>query len=147
MKITLILFIVAILSISTQAQMMFEDPYRQEVNESYTIDLIIQYDNKPLNEWSFAKERLTLGMGMYGDISLKIIDSSQRLTSIEDPTFQIAIIDDKTGTQRMLSNKVYTKVNAEEIVSQCDEGESIIILTTDRKYALPKNIIELMLGC
>ncbi len=147
MKVVLSLLGVLIFSLSASAQMMFEDPYRKEVNANYSVELIIQYDDKPLHEWSFAKEKLTLGMGMYGDITLKILDNSERLTSIEDPSFQIAIKDDKTGTQRLLSNKIYTKVNAEKVVSQCKEGERIIILTTDRKYSLPNNTIELMLGC
>lgn len=147
MKSLIVVIIAFTFSSNSKGQMMFEDPYRQESKDYYAIELIIQYDNKPLHEWSFSKEKLTLGMGMHGDITLKIVDSAERLTAIETPTFQIAIKDNKTGTQRMISDKVYSKISAEEIVSKCQEGESIIILTTDRKYALPSNTIELLLGC
>jgi len=147
MKTVFTFLAMTIMAISIQAQMMMEDPYMPDANESYAVLLEIYYDNKPLDEWSFSKEKLTLGMGMYGDVTLKIVDPAERLTAIDNPTFQIAIKHNYTGTHRMLSNKIFAKISVEEILSQCKEGESVIILTTDRKYALPRNTIELMLGC
>ena len=143
-------FIIAFifLSISSQAQMMFDDPYRQEVSTDYTIELVIKYNDHLLSEmvWSY-NDKQTLGMQQDGIITLKILDDSERLRALELPSFQIAIRDIKTGTQRMLSNKTYTEIPANEIVEQCKEGENIIIMTTDRKYILRDNLIELLLGC
>jgi|GEM_PF-5667248 len=147
MKALPIIIVITLLSLGAQAQMMFEDPYRQEVSTDYTVELAIEYDGKLLSEWSFSKNKLSLGMGMHGDITLKILDAAKRITCIETPKFRIAIKDTKTGTIRMYSDEAYSEINAETLVGKCKEGESLIIMTIDRKYALRNNEIELMLGC
>ena len=143
-------FIVALIliSLTSQAQYLSTDPYDAVLSTDYTIELAIKYEDKLLSEMPWSKNTLSLGVHMYGDISLKIIDDTERLSAIDTPTFQIAIKDNKSGTQRMFSNQIYTEINAETIVDQCKEGESIIILTTNRKYTLPQNVIKLMIdGC
>lgn len=147
MKAIQLIIAITFLSLSAQGQMMDTDPYREIVSTDYTIQLAIKYEDKLLSEMPWSNKKLSLGMQMYGDISLKIVDDGERLSAIGTPTFQIAIKDNKTGTQRMYSNKVYTEINTETIVAQCKEGESIIILTTDKKYSLSQNVIELLLGC
>lgn len=147
MKILQLITAITFMSIGLQAQMMFEDPYRKEVSTDYTIELAIKYDGKLLSEWSFSKTNLTLGMGMPGDISLKILNDEKRISTIDQPTFRIAIKDTKTGTIRLASYNEYSTMNVETLVGMRKEGESIIIMTTDRKYTLPQNEIEVMLGC
>ncbi len=128
--------------------MMLEDSYNEEVVSDYTIELVIKYDDYLLSEmvWSY-NDKQTLGMQQEGILTLKILDDSERLRAIESPSFQIAIKDNKSGNQRMFSNQTYTEIPANEIVDHCKEGESIIIMTTDRKYVIRENLIELLLGC
>ena len=147
MKTIHLILALTFISLTIQAQTMFNDPYRKVLSTDYTIELAIQYKDKLLSEMPWSSNKLSLGMQMYEDISLKIVDDGERLSAMDTPVFQIAIKDNKTGTLRMFSDKVYTEINAETIVEQCKEGESIIILTIDRKYALPQNVIELILGC
>lgn len=147
MKAIIVITGLVLFSLSAQAQLGFVDPYRQESSSDYSIELAIEYDGKLLSEWSFSGNRLSLSMGMHGDLSLKILDSAQRLTAFEDLSFSIAIKDSKSGTIRMFSDKTYSTINAEEILERCKEGESIIIITTDRQYSLRQNEVELLIGC
>lgn len=147
MKTLSLLLFFSFIILNIQAQSMFNDPYRAVTSTDYTIELAIKYDDQLLSEMPWCKTKMYLGMQMYGDISLKILDDGERLSSVDTPTFQIAVKDSKTGTIRMLSNETYTKVRAEDIVKQCKEGEDIIIMTTDRKYFLPQNSIDLLDEC
>ena len=147
MKTLQLLATLTILSINMSAQMMFNDSYRQEINTDYTIELVLKYGDHQLADMPWSSTKLMLGGDMYESLSLMIKDDSRRLSAIEIPTFQIAIKDLKTGTQRMYSNEVYTQIPVDEIIDRCKDGESLIILTTDRKYALPNNEIGLLLGC
>lgn len=147
MKIIQLIIAITFLSTAAIAQMNFNDPYRQEISTDYTIELAIKYGDHILSEMPWSSKSQMLGMQMYEKLSLTILDNSKRLSAIESPTFQIAIKDIKSGTQRMYSNEVYTEIPVEEIIQQCKEGESLIILTTDRKYVLRDNVIELLLGC
>ncbi len=147
MKILQITIACILLSISSKAQTLFNDPYRAVVSTDYTVELAIKYEDKLLSDMPWSQSGLMLGMQMYGQISLQIVEDSERLSAIDAPTFQIAIKDNKTGTLRLYSDKVYTDIKADDLVSQCKDGESVIILTTDRKYVLKQNQIELLLGC
>jgi len=61
--------------------------------------------------------------------------------------FQIAIRNNRTNTMRMFSNKIYDNIYFDDILSDCEEGDEIIILTTGKKYSLSHHVIQLMMGC
>lgn len=147
MKTILLTLTFTLTSLYICAQTKFTDPYRDVTATNYSVELVIYYQDQLLSKMPWCQKSLTLANGMNGKLSLRILDDSQRLTAIESPTFQVAIKDTVTGTQRMFSNQIYQEIEVEEIIKQCQEGESMIILTTNKKYKLAQNIIELMLGC
>jgi hypothetical protein len=55
--------------------------------------------------------------------------------------FGVAIKDGNTGTVFLFSPKEYKKIEAEKVLAKCKKGDSIIIMTTDKTFALPHNEI------
>lgn len=59
----------------------------------------------------------------------------------EKLVFGVAIKDASTGTIMLFSPTEYKKIEAEKVLAKCRKGDSIIIMTTDNKFALPHNEI------
>lgn len=55
--------------------------------------------------------------------------------------FGVAIKDIQTGTLNLFSFEKYKKIKIEEVLKKCKVGDSIVVLTTNQKYALPHNTI------
>lgn len=53
----------------------------------------------------------------------------------------VAIRDKNTHTMVMYSNKTYKELDIRKVLSKCNVGDHIVLLTTDHQYALPHNEI------
>lgn len=57
--------------------------------------------------------------------------------------FMVAIRDKNTKTLTMFSKEVYQKVDIKNVLSKCNKGDAIVLLTLKDSYALPHNEIEI----
>ena len=55
--------------------------------------------------------------------------------------FKIAIRDKNTGTLTMFSGDTYRKIEVQKVLAQCKPGDHIVLITTERDFALPHNEI------
>ncbi|HEY0109361.1 MAG TPA: hypothetical protein VGB67_07000, partial [Fibrella sp.] len=55
--------------------------------------------------------------------------------------FKVAIRDKATGTLHMYSNDTFRQVPVQRVLSTCKKGDQIVLLTVDKRYALPHNEI------
>lgn len=55
--------------------------------------------------------------------------------------FKIAIRDGNTKTLWLFSEKTYRDIPIEEVLAQCQKGDSIVLITTERDWALPHSEI------
>lgn len=77
-----------------------------------------------------------------GVVSLGDISKGEKKFEITDKIeFGVAIKDANTGTIILFSSKEYKKIEAVKVLAKCKKGDSIIIMTTDNRFALPYNEI------
>lgn len=57
--------------------------------------------------------------------------------------FMVAIRDKNSKTLTMFSKEVYQKVDIKNVLSKCNKGDAIVLLTLKDTYALPHNEIEI----
>jgi hypothetical protein len=55
--------------------------------------------------------------------------------------FKVAIRDKTTGTLHMYSNSTFRQLPVQRVLSTCKKGDQIVLLTVDKRYALPHNEI------
>lgn len=55
--------------------------------------------------------------------------------------FMVAIRDKNSKTLTMFSKEVYQKVDIKNVLSKCNKGDAIVLLTLKDSYALPHNEI------
>lgn len=65
----------------------------------------------------------------------------------KDLEFHVAIKNERTSTYFLVTKEPVMSIDWPTIYKQCEEGDKVIILTTDNKYALPHAEIELIWGC
>lgn len=94
---------------------------------------------------STAKARISKdekGWISAGAVSLGDVSKGEKKFEIEEKIeFGIAIKDVNTRTIILFSPKVYKKIELEKVLAKCKKGDSIIIMTTDNRFALPHNEI------
>ncbi|MFN7116506.1 MAG: hypothetical protein ACK4TA_06870 [Saprospiraceae bacterium] len=55
--------------------------------------------------------------------------------------FKIAIRDGDSKTLLLFSEKTYREIPIQEVLAQCKKGDSIVLLTLEREWALPHSEI------
>ncbi len=66
---------------------------------------------------------------------------------MDQVSFKVAIHNTKTNTMWMFSEETYQTLALEKVLAKCEEGDNIILLTTNSQYSLPHHKIEIMWGC
>lgn len=56
-------------------------------------------------------------------------------------SFRVAIRDGRTKTVFSFSDKAFQEIDIRKLLSKCQKGDSILLLTTNNQYALPHNEI------
>ena len=85
-----------------------------------------------------------LESGMKGMISVATVELTDKGgTPKINVGFMVAIENERTKTKYMYSNQVYQEIDLEDILKKCEAGDKIIIMTTDQKYALTHNVIDI----
>ena len=62
-------------------------------------------------------------------------------TAADPAEFMVAIRDKNTGTICMFSDKRYKKLEISQVLSKCQKGDHIVLMTIDNHLALPHNEI------
>jgi hypothetical protein len=116
--------------------------------ETFADCAAIIYKGEMLVDEYSPRGKCKLEGGMKGIITVSAVElNEQGARPVKNIPFKIAIKDAETNTQWMFSDKTFKKVMLEDILKECNNGDKIIIITTDQKYALPHNEIEIMDGC
>ena len=151
MKKTLIIYLMALYSgIGLHAQPNAID-FLNSVpmsGEAFSDCAAIFYKGEMLvNEYS-PKGSCSIIKGNKGVITLASVELNENGgRAIKNLPFKIAIKDHKTNTIVMYSDKKYTEIMIEDVLTRCRKGDKILIMTLDSTYALPHNEIEVMDGC
>jgi|GEM_PF-493383 len=97
-------------------------------------------DNKMVvNEYS-PTGKCTLPIESTGKLTVCTADlSPNESKAVDRLKFMVAIRDKNTKTMVMYSNKTYKQLDIRKVLSKCSGGDSIVLLTTNNKYALPHN--------
>ncbi|GAB3768053.1 hypothetical protein GCM10028818_01840 [Spirosoma horti] len=77
-----------------------------------------------------------------GELTVKTV----ALTSTESKPlnrvpFTVAIRDKATNTLHMYSRRPVCQVPVQRVLANCKKGDNIVLLTIDKRYALPQNEI------
>jgi hypothetical protein len=116
--------------------------------ETFTDCAAIIYKGEMLVDEYSPRGECKLNEGMRGVITVSAVELNEEGgRPVKNIPFKIAIKNGKTNTQWMFSDKTFNKVFLEDILKECNTGDKIIIITTDQKYALPHNEIEILDGC
>ena len=131
-------------------QTTWQTPFeRERTYDTYNDCAAIFFDDEMLVDDYSPRGVCKLQSGQRGEIyvaTVKLTDGGGGY-AMEKIPFQIAIKNNRTNTLRMFSAKVYESVQFEDILQQCEEGDEIVILTTDNQYSLSHHIIQLSMGC
>ena len=94
-----------------------------------------------VNEYS-PTGTCTLPIASTGKLTVCTADLSPTDSKAVDRLkFMVAIRDKNTKTMVMYSNKSYKELDIRKVLSKCNVGDHIVLLTTDDQYALPHNEI------
>lgn len=58
--------------------------------------------------------------------------------------FKVAIRDKASGTLRMFSGDTFRQLPVQRVLAHCRKGDRVVLLTTQKRYALPHNEILIL---
>lgn len=77
-----------------------------------------------------------------GKLEIYTVDISENgISPKKNIKFKVAIRDTKTQTIWLYSETNFKEIDVEKILVDCKKGDSILLLTKDKRYALPHNEI------
>jgi hypothetical protein len=77
-----------------------------------------------------------------GELTLCTVDlSPAQSKAVDKIDFTVAIRDKDTGTLTMFSGETFRQILVQNVLAKCKKGDHIVLLTLDRRYALPHNEI------
>lgn len=80
-----------------------------------------------------------------GKLEIYTVDISEKgISPRKKIKFKVAIKDANTQTIWLYSEATFTEVLVEKILEVCKKGDSILLLTKDKSYALPHNEIHVL---
>lgn len=80
-----------------------------------------------------------------GELTLFTVSLSDHgNTKVLGLPFRVAIRNERTSTYWMYSKELVKSLRLEDVVAECEEGDKLIFLTEDKKYALPHGEVELI---
>ncbi|RDB05409.1 hypothetical protein [Runella aurantiaca] len=99
-------------------------------------------DNKiVVNEYT-PTGKCSLPLNARGELTVATAELSLKKSKpVENLPFKIAIRDENTKTLTMFSGENYRKIEVQQVLVKCKKGDSIVLLTLEKQYALPHNEI------
>ncbi|MFD2571024.1 hypothetical protein ACFSUS_10295 [Spirosoma soli] len=94
-----------------------------------------------VNEYS-PTGKCTLPLTSTGELSVQTVELSPTSTKALDKiVFRVAIRDKDTKTLFMYSSDEYRQIPLRNVLTKCQQGDHIVLLTVDKQYSLPHNEI------
>jgi hypothetical protein len=99
-------------------------------------------DNKLVVDEYTPKGKCSLPLTARGELTIATADLFPTESKpIESLPFKIAIRDENTKTLTMFSGEDFRKIEVQKVLAKCKKGDSIVLLTLEKQYALPHNEI------
>lgn len=77
-----------------------------------------------------------------GNLSVSTVAlTTTKAKALNNIDFKLAIRDNQTKTVHLFSEKTFRQIPVQHVLNQCKKGDRILLLTTDKRYALPHNEI------
>jgi hypothetical protein len=105
-------------------------------------------NNKMLvNDYS-RNGRCIVEEGAKGKLMVSTVNLSfESAEPFKSAGFKVAIKNEETGTLWLFSEETYREIELESILSKCQRGDKIVLLTVDNEFSLPHNEIAINWGC
>jgi hypothetical protein len=91
-----------------------------------------------VNEYT-TEGKCVLDSTASGELSLRpvTLDESGAAKMGKKIPFKIALRGGTSRTLMLLSEKTHTEIEAQKVLKQCQKGEYIVLLTTEREWSVP----------
>jgi len=77
-----------------------------------------------------------------GLLTVNTVDLSPTASkAIDKIPFKVAIKDKATQTLTMFASENFLQVDVKKVLEKCKKGDKIVLMTTEKQYALPHNEI------
>lgn len=146
-RISLFILLFFGLTFSTNAQSLkLLDFEKRDLH--YKTFTAILHNGKPIFQFDSPDGALTLSPSAKGKLSIATIDrNGDELTPVHNVGFKVGIKDWRSNTLWMYATETIFEVDLEDILKKCEQGDSLIFMTVDRTYRLPRHEIVITDGC
>lgn len=94
-----------------------------------------------VNEYT-TKGKCSLATTATGKLTVNTVDLTPSDSKpVDRLPFTVAIRDKNTKTLTMYSTQPYKQLPIQNVLSRCRKGDHIVLITTNKQYALPHNEI------
>lgn len=88
--------------------------------------------------------KCVLNSNRKGELTLYTVSLTDRgNTKVLGLPFRVAIQNDRTGTYWLHTKETVKSILLEDLILECEEGDRLVVITDDKKYALPHGVVEL----
>lgn len=138
-RISLIVFLFFGILPPMSAQSSFEFYKVVKETPDYSIYTAIIHEGNMLAKEDRPDGLLIIEPGTTGKLSVAMIDkSNNQVIPGANIGFRVAIKNYQTHSLWMYSEDTLFEVDLEEILNECKPGDTLIFMTVDRKYRLPR---------
>lgn len=110
--------------------------------EPYTNCSAVFLNSKMLVEEYSNTAKCKISIDAKGEMVVGTVELNEKGSKLIDKfTFSVVIKDKETATMMLLTKEPIKRIKVEKILAKCRKGDTIVILTTDNKLALPHNEI------
>ena len=119
-----------------------------KTDKDFSTCAAILFDGKMLVDKYAPDGTCRLEQNMKGKLTVAAVELTASVAIPTAPlSFRVAIQDGETGTLWLQSRSSVGEVLFEDIIKECKVGDKIVIITEQKSYSLPHNIIEIFKGC
>lgn len=146
-KIGLLLLMVFGLTFGTHAQ-SFEILSFEKKELHYKKFTTILLDGKPIVQQDTPDGPLTLSPSATGMLTVATMDrKAGKSTPVNSIGFKVGIRDWRNNTLWMYTDETVFGVDLKTLIEKCEQGDTLIFMTVDRQYRLPRHEVVVTDGC
>ncbi len=136
---TLLLVLTTMVQVNGQMDVLFKNIKGDGRYREFTA---VCLKGVPLAQPNTPEGVLRTDPGTGGKLTIQTVDKRNN-KAINAVGFMLAIKDPATSAVWMVSDRVMYEVDLEILLQKCNGNETLIFITTDRRYRLPRNEIAL----
>ena len=108
----------------------------------------ILYNGQMLVDRYSPSGKCKLEVGKGGSLSVSTVAFTEKSATPQKALkFHLAIKNQKTNTLFLLTIEPVSEIKLDDVLKQCKEGDSLVVLTVDKRYSLTHHEIEIIWGC